>query len=50
MTSYLKRNKILVTGGSGRFGKILIKKIKKLYISNKKTTRHYEDFKNRKIY
>ena len=26
MISYLKRNKILVTGGSGRFGKILIKK------------------------
>ena len=26
MTSYLKKNKIIVTGGSGRFGKILIKK------------------------
>jgi len=26
MTSYLKKNKILVTGGSGRFGKLLIKK------------------------
>lgn len=32
MTSYLKRNKILVTGGSGRFGKILIKKKLKNYI------------------
>ena len=26
MISYLKKNKIIVTGGSGRFGKILIKK------------------------
>ena len=50
MISYLKRNKILVTGGSGRFGKILIKKNFNNFIFRPKTTRYNADFINREIY